>query len=82
MIHLLDLLENQLNLDVRDIMEMNCPVFNSIEVREDTGCFSAADMIRKLYTLQQKQEKIAVVVIIPPDKSMLVQWGGWSTMFV
>jgi hypothetical protein len=58
------------NLEVKDVL-MKIPGFNMI-IKDDTGFFSQDDMISEFEMLQVTNEKLVGVLIIPPDKSMVI----------
>ena len=58
------------NLEVKDVL-IKFPGLNMI-IKEDTGFFSLDDMISKFEILQATNQKIVGVLIIPPDKSIVI----------
>ena len=62
----------QPNLEVRDVVEKMKSLSHRIEIIEDVGFFSAHDLVKKLEMLVKYGKDVTAVLIVPPDKSMLI----------
>ena len=62
----------QPNLDVKDVLHYNHDSFQKIKLIADVGIFTTEDLKNYLTSYQQQNQKFAVVLIVPPDKTMLL----------
>lgn len=62
----------QPNLDVKDVLHYNHDGFQKIKLIADVGIFTTEDLKNYLTSYQQQNQKFAVVLIVPPDKTMVL----------
>ena len=62
----------QPNLDVKDVLHYNHDSFQKIKLIADVGIFTTEDLKNYLTSYQQQYQKFAVVLIVPPDKTMVL----------
>ena len=62
----------QPNLDVKDVLHYNHDSFQKIKLIADVGIFTTEDLKNYLTSYQQQNQKFAVVLIVPPDKTMVL----------
>ena len=58
------------NLDVVDVLT-KLPALKMV-IKEETGFVTADDMVGKLESIQQEDQSMVGVLIIAPDKSMVI----------
>ena len=66
----------QPNLEVRDVVEKMILLNYRIMILEDEGFFSAEDLQKKLEMLAKYGKEVTAVLIVPPDKAMLIFMKG------
>ena len=62
----------QLNLDAQNVLQQNHEEFQKIQIDVDTGFVSTQDLEDFLAQYHNQHPKFAAVLIVPPDKSMLL----------
>ena len=62
----------QPNLDVKDVLHYNHDSFQKIKLIADVGIFTTEDLKNYLTSYQQQNQKFAAVLIVPPDKTMVL----------
>ena len=60
------------NLDVQQILDKHDSNFSRLTISEDTGFFSTEELGNKLTDIVESSQKCFGVLIVPPDKSMLL----------
>ena len=63
---------NQPNLEVRQVLQKNNPAFRRVNLLTDMGFFTVQDFEKFLEGQQHQHQRFAAVLIVPPDKSMLL----------
>ena len=62
----------QPNLDVKDVLHYNHDSFQKIKLIADVVIFTTEDLKNYLICYRQQNQKFAVVLIVPPDKTMVL----------
>lgn len=70
---------NQPNLDVQNVLQQNHEEFQKIKIDADMGFVSTQHLEDFLVEYQNQHTKFAGVLIVPPDKSMLLCFDQQST---
>ena len=63
---------HQPNLDVRQVLQQNDQNFQKLKIIADMGFFSVQDLEDYLVQYHQLHPTFAAVLIVPPDKTMLL----------
>ncbi|KAL9975508.1 hypothetical protein ACROYT_G012677 [Oculina patagonica] len=63
---------HQPNLDVRQVLQQNDQNFQKLEIIADMGFFSVEDLEDYLVEYHQLHPNFAAVLIVPPDKTMVL----------
>ena len=63
---------HQPNLDVRQLLQQNDQHFRKLKIIADMGFFSVQDLEDYLTQYHQLHPKFAAVLIVPPDKTMVL----------
>ena len=63
---------DQPNLDVKGVLHYKHKSFQKIKLIADEGFYATEDLKNSLISYQQKNQKFAVVLIVPPDKTMVL----------
>ena len=66
----------QPNLELRDVVEKMISLNHRITIVEDEGFFSAQDLQKKLEMLDEYGKAVTAILIVPPDKAMLIFMKG------
>lgn len=73
---LLNMPPNQPNLDVKEVLSIRNQGFEILQMSVDTAFFSVQDLENFLNDYVQEHQRFAAILIVPPDKSMLLCFDG------
>ena len=62
----------QPNMDVKQVLDQKNENFQKLTIIEDTGFFSSQNLQNYLTNYHDQNPKFAAVLIVPPDKSMVL----------